>query len=211
VKKRQRTDKLVAALGTIDEPIGVYDSNDRLVAFNRRYATVRSSIGGKVVLGSQWTSLVFASVAAGTIPEAVGREDEWLRYRIAMRGDYSVLRWVPGGLGYLVNEQRTRDGGVAVVWSNVTRIVARPPSRLLPEAPSPEQGADVPRASAAEIRGLFMFWRFRGHSVRACSVLSLARCRSVADIRALGPAFFRAQPNCGATTLLEIERLADGW
>lgn len=115
-------DILASALETIDEAVGIYDPQDRLIGFNRHYAEVRSAIGGSVALGVAWEDLVAASVAAGRIPEAVGREAEWLAYRRRVRGEYSVLRQLPDGRFYQVNERRMRNGGIAVLWTEVTRL-----------------------------------------------------------------------------------------
>src|SRR5581483_5351391 len=115
---------LTMALETIDEAVGIYDADDRLVAFNRHYAEVRSAIGGHVALGSRWEDLVLASVRAGRIPEAIGREEQWLEERRTLRGAYSIIRELPDGRSYQVNERRMPNGGVAVVWADITRLVA---------------------------------------------------------------------------------------
>lgn len=109
-------------MATTDEAIGVYDSNDCLVAFNASYANVREAIGGTVAHGVSWDDLVTASVAAGKIPEALGREQEWLEQRKKMRGSYSVIRQIPDGRWFQVNERKIPNGGVAVVWTDISRL-----------------------------------------------------------------------------------------
>jgi hypothetical protein len=63
----------------------------------------------------------------------------------------------------------------------------------------------------SEREALFHFWADQGLSVRASSALSLAGCRSVADIRQLGRNYFTTEPNCGPVTLREIASLVHGW
>lgn len=118
----------------IDDAIAVYDARDRLVALNDRYVRLRSAIGGDVELGVSWDDLVTASVRAGTIREAVGREQEWLAYRRAARGAYSIIRQIPDGTMYYVTERRMRDGGIVCVWSDVTIVAQHDPnSRFRPQ------------------------------------------------------------------------------
>jgi two-component sensor histidine kinase len=115
--------KLIAeVLATIDEAVGVYDADNHLVAFNTRYAEVRHAIGGQVEHGVPWIDLVRTSLMAGTIPEAIGREEEWLAKRKSMRGSYSVVRQVPDGRWFQVNERRIPSGGIAVVWTDISRL-----------------------------------------------------------------------------------------
>ena len=115
---------LAEALNSVDEAIGVYDAEDRLVAFNAHYAECRSAIGGEVALGVCWDDLVKASVLAGTIPEAAGWEEQWLKQRRLLRGDYSIVRCLPDGRSFQVNERRMPYGrGVAVVWTDISELV----------------------------------------------------------------------------------------
>ena len=113
-------DTIALALETIDEAVGIYDAEDQLAGFNGRYANVRSAIGGDVTLGVRWDDLVTASVRSGSIPEAVGREEEWLEQRRRARGAYSIVRKLPDGTSYQVNERRMPNGGIAVVWTDIS-------------------------------------------------------------------------------------------
>jgi hypothetical protein len=107
------------------EAVGIYDSFDRLVAYNDRYATLRSAIGGDIELGVLWNDLVTASVQSGGIPESIGREAQWLEWRRRTRGAYSMIRQVPDGRSFQVNERRTPNGGIAVIWTDITQLVQR--------------------------------------------------------------------------------------
>jgi signal transduction histidine kinase len=116
-------ERLVAALDTIEEAIAIYDPEDRLVAFNGHYVAWREAIGGDVTLGVRWNDLVEASVACGAIPEAIGREAEWLEHRRRARGSYSIVRELADGRAFKVNERRMADGGIAVVWTEISELV----------------------------------------------------------------------------------------
>jgi len=145
---------LVSALDAIDEAIGVYSADDRLVAFNDRYGDLRSAIGGDVGLGVRWDELILASLRKRTIAEAIGREDAWLDLRRRARGAYSVVRRLPDGRHFQVNERRTLNRGIAVVWTEITRFV-QPPARA-------SGGPNVRKlngARSAELVALAQQWR----------------------------------------------------
>lgn len=113
---------MVEIFSMVEEAVGVYDADDHLVAFKARYAEVRHAIGGGVEHGVPWIDLVRSSVLNGKIPEAFGREKEWLAHRKKMRGSYSIVRQVPDGRWFQVNERRTPFGGIAVVWTDNSRL-----------------------------------------------------------------------------------------
>jgi len=140
--RADKAEVLTTALDAIDEALGVYDADDRLVAYNDRYAMLRSAIGGDVGLGVRWDELITSSLQHRTIPEAQGREDAWLTFRRRARGAYSIIRQLPNGSSYRVNERRTLLGGIAVVWTDISDVVrldhlaqaqiVRPASRMRP-------------------------------------------------------------------------------
>lgn len=183
-----------SALEAVAEAVGIYDAADRLVDFNAQYAALRSAIAGDVVLGVSWNDLVTASVRAGAIPEAVGRERSWLEQRRGSRGAYSIVRGLPDGRSFQVSERRMPNGdGIVVVWADISRFM-EPKKRL-----------------RMDRRVLFRVWASKGLSSRACTALSLAGCSSPSDIRDLGRNYFSQVENCGRTTLREIEQLIGGW
>jgi PAS fold len=110
---------LIEGLQAVGLAFGIYDRRDRLVAFNNHYATLRSAIGGDVILGVPWIDLVTASIQAGTIPEALGREKAWLEGRRLARGAYTIIRRTPDSKFFQINERRMLNGAVAVIWTEI--------------------------------------------------------------------------------------------
>lgn len=147
--------QLANALEAVEDALGIYDADDNLVAFNSHYARVRGAIGGKVYLGARWDDLILASLEAGTIAEALGREADWLRMRCRQRGAYSVLRALPDGTQYQVSEKRMPNGCIAVVWTDVTVRPAVPmdaaASPMLPDQLATL--ATAPALDPADLRG----------------------------------------------------------
>jgi hypothetical protein len=52
---------------------------------------------GDVGLGVRWDELIATRLQRRSIPEALGREDEWLEQRRRARGAYSIIRQMPNG------------------------------------------------------------------------------------------------------------------
>jgi two-component sensor histidine kinase len=67
--------------------------------------------------------MVRDSIAAGHVPEAIGREQAWLDQRRRQRGAYSVIRRLPDGRSFRVTERRMPNHGIAVVWTDISDLV----------------------------------------------------------------------------------------
>ena len=123
-------DYLIASVESMGAGFAVYDASDRLVAFNRRYQILRDTVGGQARLGTSWQESAADTVKRGSIPEALGRDEEWLRRRRAVRGRYSSLRPWPDGRLIQIHERKTPDGGVAVIWAEVSKAIRSDPFLL---------------------------------------------------------------------------------
>lgn len=75
-------------------------------------------------MGARWEDMVAADVHAGLIPEAVGRETEWLAERRAGRDTYSVNRQTPDGRWLQLKERRIPGGGFVLMWTDISDLVA---------------------------------------------------------------------------------------
>lgn len=72
------------------------------------------------------------------------------------------------------------------------------------------QALSLPPASRPQFEARFRMWQRMGVSARAASVLALAACDTVEEVRRLGRRYFAGYDNVGPTTLSELTRLA-GW
>lgn len=118
-----RQPSLREAVETVGAAVALYDRDDRLAEFNNRYREWRACIGGTVSLGVAWKHLIRDSVLCGAIPEAKGREKQWLLERHAARGSYSIVRTIADGRSFKVDERRLSSGGIAVIWTDITDIL----------------------------------------------------------------------------------------
>jgi two-component system, cell cycle sensor histidine kinase PleC len=69
---------LSVGIEALDSGFVMFDADRRLVAFNRRYKEI-AGVSGQVRLGQRYEDIVKGSLAAGMIPDAIGREEEWFR------------------------------------------------------------------------------------------------------------------------------------
>lgn len=72
-------------LDAIPGALAVYDNQDRLIALNREASVQPPYRGRSDALGLTHEELLRRSLAAGDVPEAKGREEEWLALRMAGR------------------------------------------------------------------------------------------------------------------------------
>lgn len=68
----------------------------------------------------------------------------------------------------------------------------------------------MPQNVPQNFQSRFEAWQRKGLSSRACSVLALAGCNTVEQVRHLGRAWFERRPNVGIKTITELQKFA-GW
>ena len=114
--------QLAHAVEAFSDVFVLFDANDRIVLANEAWRTLNASIPEATVPGTRFEDYLRAAVAAGLFPDAVGREAEWIRQRMAQHrnpGDpFELAR--RAGRWSLVNEQRLPDGGTIVIDSDIT-------------------------------------------------------------------------------------------
>ena len=75
--------RLRGAVDSLQGGFELYDAEDRLVLVNDQYAQINPSITEILERGGTFEDVLRANVAQGMIAEAVGREEEFLRERLA--------------------------------------------------------------------------------------------------------------------------------
>ncbi|MCW5657729.1 MAG: response regulator [Burkholderiaceae bacterium] len=114
-------------LDAIDADIALYDAEDRVVLFNRHCREMYGALGDLLAPGLRFEDLLRATVARGLVPQAVGREDEWIaqRQREHAQPRGALLRELPGDRWRRIVEQRLGDGSLLVFSTDVTEHVRR--------------------------------------------------------------------------------------
>jgi len=109
---------LRAAIDDLDELFLLTDANDRIVLFNRRWA---STVTGTPSPGQSFEDYLRKGVAAGRVPEAAGREEAWIKQRLATRraGDIALERKI-GDRWFLLKDHPIAGGATATVGIEIT-------------------------------------------------------------------------------------------
>jgi diguanylate cyclase (GGDEF)-like protein/PAS domain S-box-containing protein len=122
------------AFAAIPTGLVLFDAQDRFVLWNKRYAKDR--VIRNIKVGMRYEDALRESLAKGLVAEAIGREEEWLKERLARHNapdtDYEQRR--PGDRWIRYKETRTSDGGRIGVRIDITDLKRREESfRLLLE------------------------------------------------------------------------------
>ena len=120
--------QLDAALESMSEGLSLFDADDRLVLCNTRYRE-RMHVGMQESIepGMRFEDILREAVATGNMPEAQGREEDWIAERLALRalagrtGRSSVQRRA-NGTWIKIDDRRTADGGVVAVYTDITEL-----------------------------------------------------------------------------------------
>jgi class 3 adenylate cyclase/HAMP domain-containing protein len=120
--------RLSVAIESISEAFSLYDSEDRLVAYNSKYRTlIFPNVADESLLGTTFETLIRRAAEHGDVEDAQGRIEEWLQERLLRHRNPSSAfvqqrrdgRWV------IVSERKTDDGGTVAVYSDVTELKQR--------------------------------------------------------------------------------------
>jgi PAS domain S-box-containing protein len=116
--------KLREALDVMPEGLAFFDANDRLVAWNARYAELCCAMGARLTPGLAFSDLLETEVIHGSYPDARGREDAWIAERQAVHSGAraSLTHQAAGGRWLRVTDRRTADGGTVSVSVDITEL-----------------------------------------------------------------------------------------
>ncbi|MBC7905999.1 MAG: PAS domain S-box protein, partial [Rhodospirillaceae bacterium] len=115
--------RLVDALGSVQDAVALFDGNDRLITCNTLYREFLSPAADAISPGRSFEDILKAEAELGVVPEAVGREDDWV---FDMLADHATTeangrefqlwdgRWVA------ISVYRTADGGHLRILRDVT-------------------------------------------------------------------------------------------
>lgn len=120
----RRVQLLVAAIENLSEMFALWDADGKMVVCNERFREINRAVIEKIQPGCIFDDYIRAGVCAGLFPAAVGRESTWIDERLQRHRDprepFEVQR--QAGLWVLVNEHRLRDGCIATIATDVTRL-----------------------------------------------------------------------------------------
>ncbi|WP_431264373.1 sensor domain-containing diguanylate cyclase [Roseateles chitinivorans] len=122
-KLAQRT--MEEAIDALPASVEIFDAGDRLIAYNKRLVEIYPHMLRHFQHKSTFEDLVRESLARGGIPEARGREPEWLEERKQARGQQMtpLLQRVHDDMWLRIYESRTPSGGIVGVRMDVTDLI----------------------------------------------------------------------------------------
>ena len=112
------------AIDSISEGFIIFDRDDRLVMCNARYRELFNRAMRNVDLGVSFEEILRTGVGNGQIPEADGRESEWIAERLRRHFEaHGVFEEkLADGRVVLVTERRMRSGGIAGLRVDITAL-----------------------------------------------------------------------------------------
>src|SRR6478752_383142 len=127
--------RLREAIELLPEGVVFIDADGRYILWNRKYAEIYKGSADLFKPGVRLEDTLRVGVARGDYPEAVGREEEWIKERLSRlyqpgKGRHEQL--LADGRTIMIEEQVTSDGGVIGVRVDITDMKKREESfRLL--------------------------------------------------------------------------------
>ncbi len=118
---------LQEAVNALPMGIAIYDQHDRLVMYNAEAAEQAPYRDGGELIGQTFETLIRRSLARGSVADALGREEEWLRERLAGRGqlDRPLLRPRADGRWMHIYELNTPSGCLVMARLDVSELVQK--------------------------------------------------------------------------------------
>ncbi|MDI5934476.1 response regulator [Halomonas kalidii] len=114
--------QLIEALESISEGFTLYDADGVLVACNSRFRDY-SGVPEMVKPGMRFEELIRTVVERGIIRVGERTQEEWIAWRLAQRRNPGAPFTVCTGERKLrISEQRTGDGGVAAIYTDITEL-----------------------------------------------------------------------------------------
>ncbi len=123
--ERDRAELLLhEALDSISEGFAFFDRNDCLVMCNEAYRNMAPMDPARIVPGIHFEEIQRAGIETGQIPEAIGREEEWITERLQHHRelDGPAEQLLNDGRWLMISEQRTKSGGTAGLRIDVTAL-----------------------------------------------------------------------------------------
>lgn len=116
--------RLVAAVEALPDGFVYYDADDRLVLANSRYREIYSASAPMIREGVRFEDILRYGLEHGEYEEARGREEDWLKERLAQhrKESASLRQRLSNGRILQIYERNTPDGGRVGLRVDVTEF-----------------------------------------------------------------------------------------
>ncbi|MFT6557160.1 sensor histidine kinase [Sneathiella sp.] len=122
-----RNEQLAEAIRSLSEAVAIFDSRDHAVVWNDAYRQHLSVDAQKILSpGRSFFELVRADAYSGELPDAIGREEDYIRQRMRKHNRPTEAFEVERSNGWhLYREARTPDGGRVTLAANLSSQKAK--------------------------------------------------------------------------------------
>jgi PAS domain S-box-containing protein len=126
LRDREKTDsRVIAALDQASDMVVLFDPEDRIVFSNSAWREFNSDVAWATKPGATYEQFIHALTNHGLVPDAIGREEEWIAWRLERhrnpRGPFETPtrkdKWIS------INEQVLEDGSTILVIRDVTERI----------------------------------------------------------------------------------------
>ena len=121
--RRSSLVRMQCAIDAIQQPLAIFDNEDRYAIWNRPYAELARAEGlAELTAGVTFRDGLERALAAGSFPAARGREAAWLEERLAWRraAPSVIEQEMVDGRWLRIEERRMPDGGVVSICVDLT-------------------------------------------------------------------------------------------
>jgi PAS domain-containing protein len=134
LEARKAASRLRDAIDILPEGIVFLDAEGRYILWNQQYANIYKRSSDLFQPGARLADTLRVGVERGDYPEALGREEEWMKERLGrlFNPDGRHEQTLTDGRTILIEERRTSDGGIIGLRVDITEMKQREASfRLL--------------------------------------------------------------------------------
>ncbi|MEO6623876.1 MAG: diguanylate cyclase, partial [Burkholderiaceae bacterium] len=124
-KARAGEQRLREVLDAIPGAVALYDNQDHLIGLNREASLQPPYLGRPDAIGMSYEDLMRRAFSAGQVPDASGREEEWLAVRLARRAGPGPVRHSDGGPWVHSHEVRTPSGYLVMLRVDLAPLVEK--------------------------------------------------------------------------------------
>jgi signal transduction histidine kinase/CheY-like chemotaxis protein/HPt (histidine-containing phosphotransfer) domain-containing protein len=119
--------RLVDAIESMQSGFILFDADDRVVLHNQRALEYYGGVEDMIRPGAHMREMLEAAASRGVVALEGRSIEEWVNWRLALWRNPGSPReaWLPRGAWMLIGARRTADGGLAVVYSDITALKMR--------------------------------------------------------------------------------------
>ncbi len=109
-------DRFLRSIESLSEGFALYDADDRLIVCNARFRELYAPVTNNLARWSSFEDLLRECIAHKLIPEATGREEQWIVERMAQhRRPPQLLEVELNGRWMQIRERADKEGGTLIL------------------------------------------------------------------------------------------------